>query len=302
MIVLLAGAALAAAGCAADDSGEQVSFDTWDGDPDWSPDGRLIAFATSRGGGGLALIHPDGTQLRSLVRGDAGDPDWAPDGRRLAFVRPDGIYVLKLAGGSSRRVVAGKELSWPAWSPDGSRIAFVREEPDFSSSIYVAPAGGGRATRLLPRFRGAVGDARPGSPGALSEREPAWSPSGREIAFQAGDGELVVATVPDGARRTIATGAAAYEPAWSPDGRLVAFQCEGSLCVARSDGSGHTKTVASDGGDPSWAPGSQRVVYEHYLYGGTGYFSRPGSLSTIDADGGHRERLTFGPDVPPSSG
>lgn len=44
--------------------------------PAWSPDGRHVMFA---GGGGLAVIRPDGTGLTQLplgVSGDLGFPDW----------------------------------------------------------------------------------------------------------------------------------------------------------------------------------------------------------------------------------
>jgi WD40-like Beta Propeller Repeat len=53
---------------------EPVSFLTVDTDPDWSPDGQLIAFASSRWLGGLFVIRPDGTGLRQLFRGNASNP------------------------------------------------------------------------------------------------------------------------------------------------------------------------------------------------------------------------------------
>ncbi len=59
------------------------------------------------------------------------------------------------------------------------------------------------------------------------------------------------------------------------------YQCEGELCVANADGSGDVQRLAADGGDPSWAPDSQRLVFEHYLYGGTVYGSEPQSLSLV---------------------
>ena len=68
LLMLLAG--LLAVGCGLDKPKGQVKFITVDTDPDWSPDGRLIAFASSRRLGGIHLIQPDGKRLRQLFLGD----------------------------------------------------------------------------------------------------------------------------------------------------------------------------------------------------------------------------------------
>lgn len=175
----------------------------------------------------------------------------------------------------------------------------MKDEPDLSTAIYTVQLDGRGSKRLLPRHRGAVGDARPGSIGAVSETEPTWSPDGRSIAFQAGDGQIVTVSI-DGGRRREIVGGGAYEPAWSPDGKLIAYQCQGEVCVANADGSGDVRRLAADGGDPSWAPDSRRLVFEHYLYGGSFYGSRPHSLSVVDVADGDLRKLTFGEGLPPS--
>jgi Tol biopolymer transport system component len=287
--------------------GEQVDFDTYDGDPDWSPDGRLIAFVSTRGGGGIYVIGSDGRSLRRVFRGEAWDVDWSPDGESLAFANERGIFTIRLRERRPRLVLDGRRFSLPAWAPNGRELAVVQEVPGVfptydgqirsdAPAIYVIRLDRGGPRRLLPRYRGAVGDARPDSIAAVSETEPAWSPDGRSIAFQAGDGQLVTARLKSGDRQ-IVDHFGTYEPAWSPDGRMIAYQCEGSLCVANADGS-NQRRLAGDGGDPSWAPDSRRLVFEHYLYGG-GYFgANPQSLSVVDVDGGDLRKLTFGPDLP----
>jgi Tol biopolymer transport system component len=108
--------------------------------PDWSPDGSLIAYVTSvRGPGTLRLIHPDGSNDRQLTapamnESDTG-PAWSGDGSRVAFLRkelaPDSsvtsvhAYVVDRDGTNERQlaVLPNGELQ-PAWSADGLHLAY----------------------------------------------------------------------------------------------------------------------------------------------------------------------------------
>jgi Tol biopolymer transport system component len=278
-IALLATAA-AVAGCGGPYH-TYVPFATVDADPAWSPDGGLIAFASSRRGGGIYAVRPDGTGLRRLLAGAATDVAWSPDGRRLAYVGADGLYVVGRKGGSPTRVSRGR-FRLPAWAPDGRRLAVVRGEPGLTSSIDIVNVDGTGPRPLLA--------ARPVS-------KPSWSPDGRELVLEAHDGEIVAARLQDGRLRRIARGS---EPAWSPDGRLIAFQSEGALWIAKADGSGGLRRVAapgkeifSEGGSPSWSPDSRRIVFE-VLYDRGRYARRASTLSIVDVEGGEPSRLTFG--------
>jgi len=102
------------------------------GAPDWSPDGRLIAFGF--GAERLMTIRPDGTRPRRLgsltLRGR--DPHWSPDGRRIAFLeysdsaRPHRFRILDLASGRVRTVFRSDGSVWQqTWSPDGRWLAIV---------------------------------------------------------------------------------------------------------------------------------------------------------------------------------
>ena len=66
-----------------------TSEESFDQDPDWSPDGRTILFSTARyGGQELAVMNPDGTDVRRVTHGGvlAYSPAWSSDGTRIAFV------------------------------------------------------------------------------------------------------------------------------------------------------------------------------------------------------------------------
>ena len=129
----------------------------FDENPDFSPDGRSIAYGSMRG---IKIIRPDGTGRRG-VRGTRGatDPSWSPDGRRLAFSQRGYVWTAKPNGRARRRVVRGRE---PDWSPDGRRLAYM-------------PRNGGVAT---------VGADGKGRRFLATGMLPAWSPDGDRIAFQ----------------------------------------------------------------------------------------------------------------------
>jgi len=58
--------------------------------PDWSPDGKWIAFhAGKMGSGGIWIVRPDGSERTKLIQSGIGDrfPSWSPDGKRIAFTR-----------------------------------------------------------------------------------------------------------------------------------------------------------------------------------------------------------------------
>jgi Tol biopolymer transport system component len=125
-----------------------------DGQPAWSPDGRRIAFCSSRSGDSANEIWvsaADGSQLRQLTRGP-GDwqcsPRWSPDGRAITFNSraSDGhwhVWTVDADGGTPRQMtaVAGDQNN-PEWSRDGQWIYFTADEGAGRDVWRVAAAGG----------------------------------------------------------------------------------------------------------------------------------------------------------------
>lgn len=105
-------------------------------DPDYSPDGTLVAYTVDPGSDAptqVLIANADGSNPRPLSdREGERQPSWSPDGTMIAVTDDDGISIVRVSDGSvldSIPTPAHMELedSHPAWSPDGDTIAFARD-------------------------------------------------------------------------------------------------------------------------------------------------------------------------------
>ena len=148
-------------------------------EPTWSPDGKMIAYSSDRGGNFDLWVQPltEGNPVQ-VTTSPAHDwqPDWSPDGARLVFRSErdgGGLFVVPVLGGIERKV-AGFGCR-PRWSPDGSQILFYSstlQNVVGVPKVYLAGLDGKPPRELAPEFLGKFDYLR-----------AAWHPDGQRISL-----------------------------------------------------------------------------------------------------------------------
>jgi Tol biopolymer transport system component len=225
----------------------------------WSPDGKRIAFFTTRSKDAdilaayrmpfhslLYSINTGGGSEKRLLDFPISDFEWSPDGRQLLYISSyedpqhseldvlkgkkipmSAIYVLNLQTGERRRLTSfGKNCSG-SWSPDGSHLA-ISFGAEQVSDIYMASVDGKHTRRLT--------DSK------AVYTKPAWSPNGKLIVYMviptsAGGGDAGVYIMDStGANKRRISSMAASSAAWSPDGTMLLLQSAAGLILTDISG------------------------------------------------------------------
>ena len=144
---------------------ERLMNDSADGSPDWSPDGKKIAFNSYRDGRWqIYVMSVDGAEQTSLATGLGGHdhaPAWSPDGSLIAFwsfpkgendaeiyvMNADGSGVIKLTDNLKTENSPANDYA-PVWSPDGRQIAFYSDRKG-NFEVYVMRSDGMEQIRLV---------------------------------------------------------------------------------------------------------------------------------------------------------
>jgi Tol biopolymer transport system component len=208
--------------------------------PQWSPDGRNIAFLKRRDLKGqywkadeLWVSEDMEIQsLRKLCTGSFYNPNvsWSLDSKWLAFETYESdvphIWIVQKDGSDLTKLVCGDA---PAWSPKAHQIAFRRWE-DNVDSIWRINIDETDQTKLAEiSIRGYVKQFTYLSP-------VVWSPDGTLIAlgadgqhYQTGDSRIVIISSDGGVIHDILTRSDWIDQIrWSPDGSYLAYVLKGN--------------------------------------------------------------------------
>ena len=217
--------------------------------PDWSPDGRWLAFSLDECR--IALIRANGTHRHIIPSqtpdGCETDPAFTPDGQHLVFSRYDAIadeetvWIMNRDGTGRRRLGTGPGGAATAEvSPDGQTVTFLSSTPDDLTALFAVSIDGGDAWQVTPTLWGIT-------------FKHDWAPDGSRLVMSDNAGNPdrpanVLTIRPDGTGLRYLThlrraDRLALAGGYSPNGKWITYRLEhgdqSALMIVRPNG--HTE-------------------------------------------------------------
>jgi len=271
--------------------------------PNWAPDGSMLAFSSRREGSDddiwfIRTTAPGGEAFQ--IKGVHAMPIFSRDGQWLAYTwrgeDPDSLkkdaWRQRVSPTAITRGPDPKRFDGRVYTS----IPIVADERGYlpprelrrPSHLYLVPIAGGKPRQLTS--------------GDLSQTSPAWSPNGKMVVFEQDSTEnmevrddnypsLFLFTLADSSTRPIRTGfPQSSSPAWSPDGSTIAFVCskgrgmENDICTTPLAGGTARNLTGSwslDPANPSWSADGKTIYFNAETNGNVHLFSVPASGGTV---------------------
>ena len=175
-------------------------------------------------------------------------PVFSPDGSTIAFVRVsstgDSLMLVGSDGRHLRTLVANAGARYLTWSPDNASLAYAA-----GRNIWRVDVATGQTEELT----------HDGGSGIVENWQPAWSPDGKQIAYDRFErcfrctGVWLMNADGSGQHELRLDG---RRPAWSPDGTKLALSLAGALVI---DPSGEVE-LPGGGAYTAWSPRGTYIV------------------------------------------
>lgn len=241
--------------------------------------------------------------LLSFITWQEQQPDRVSAGEgpnlpRIIVATPSPMPVT--ATPTPRPTIDVRLTPWPTPDPlqTGGSVAFTWNR-DGNSDIYVLPVGQAEPVRLTQH--------------PAADRDPAWSPNGRQIAFAShrdGNWEIYVFSLDEGDLRRV-TNNLAFDgaPGWSPDGQWLVFESYRDdnldIYIVKADGSEGpyrlTENAAPDFA-PVWSPGGRHIAFTSWRTGNKDIFllslnevTDEAAVNLTASPDGHEDEPAFSP-------
>lgn len=216
-----------------------------EGTPRWSPDGKYLAFLSSRQGAKSSQVWlldrrgGDAVKLTDIKQG-VNEYAWSPDGKKLALVLEDAETDEVKEGESAKPI-------------EINRYQFKRDVEGYITTsqrythLYLLDVDSKKLDTLTR--------------GNFNEHSPAWSPDGRYLAFVSNhtadpdrneNSDIFVMEARAGAeaRQLTTWNGSDHSPQWSPDGSRIAYLRATSDADWMMYDQDVLALVSKDGGEP----------------------------------------------------